>query len=68
MQLAIHQLFKQVTISAEVADEIAEVVFEDMELGTSVSKEELAVKCQLIRSLFSVIEALAKRFGEVHLE
>lgn len=42
------------------------MVQDDLELQTTA--EELALKCQLIRSLYSVVSALCRRFGEVHLE
>ena len=42
------------------------MVYEDLEL--QMSSEELGLKCQLIRALFTVIDALVRRFGEVHLE
>ena len=53
-------------MTQEVAEEIAEMVYEDLELQTS--SEELALKCQLIKSLYGVITAMCQRFGEVHLE
>lgn len=49
-----------------VVDEIVEMVIDDLELNAS--PEELVLKCQLIRALYNVVDALAKRFGEVHVE
>jgi len=63
---AVQKLLKRAKMPAEVSDEIAEMVQEDLELQTT--GEELALKCQLIRSLYSVISTLCRRFGEVHLE
>ncbi len=57
---------KKADLPHTVIDEIAEMVWEDLELQTS--SEELALKCQLIRALFTVVDALVRRFGEVHLE
>lgn len=53
-------------ITAEVSHEIGEMVHEDLELQSS--SHEMALKCELIMSLFALIEALSKRFGQVHLE
>ena len=49
-----------------VADAIAEMVHEDLEM--EMTGEEMVIKCQLIRQLYAVIEALCKRFGECHVE
>ena len=57
---------KKTKLDPEVINEIAEMIHEDLESQTSV--EELVIKCQLIRSLFKLIEDLCKRFGEVHVE
>lgn len=53
-------------MTAEVSHEIGEMVHEDLELQSS--SHEMALKCELIMSLFALIEALSKRFGQVHLE
>ncbi len=42
------------------------MIYDDLKLQTS--GEELALKCELMMSLYTLIEALCKRFGEVHLE
>lgn len=63
---AITKLMRKAKMSPEVCEEIAEMVHEDLEM--SITRDELAVKCELIISLYTVIEALCKRFGEVHLE
>ena len=52
---------------AEISSEIAEMVYEDL-LMQPAAREELAVKVDLIMSLYTVIEALCKKFGECHLE
>ena len=57
---------KKAKMSAEIADEVAEMVYSDLQL--MMSAEELVMKVQLIRSLYSMIIALCRRFGEVHLE
>ena len=62
---AIQKLMKKMNLIPEVLAEIAEMIHEDFDEQTSVA--ELVIKCQLIRSLFSLMEALCKRFGEVHL-
>ena len=56
---------KKMVLAPEVVTEIAEMIHEDLDQQTSVA--ELVIKCQLIRSLFTLVEALCKRFGEVHL-
>lgn len=53
-------------ITPEVSQEIAEMVHEDLELQPT--SQEIAQKCELIMSLYILIESLSKRFGEVHLE
>ena len=57
---------KKANLPQIVIDEISEMVYEDLEL--QMSSEELVLKCQLIRALFTVVDALVRRFGEVHLE
>jgi len=42
------------------------MVHEDLELQPT--SQEIAQKCELIMSLYVLIESLCKRFGEVHLE
>ena len=42
------------------------MIYDDLKLQTT--GEELALKCELMMSLYTMIEALCKRFGEVHLE
>ena len=56
---------KKMNLIPEVLAEIAEMIHEDFDDKTSVA--ELVIECQLIRSLFSLMEVLCKRFGEVHL-
>ena len=56
---------KKMTLLPEVVTEVAEMIHEDFDGCTSVA--ELVIKCQLIRALFTLIEALCRRFGEVHL-
>lgn len=63
---AVNTVMRRAGQTPEVSQEIAEMVFEDLELQTSC--EELILKCNLIKSLYIVIEVLCKRFGEVHLE
>ena len=62
----IRKLMRKAKMSAEIADEVAEMVYSDLQL--MMSAEELVMKVQLIRSLYSMIIALCRRFGEVHLE
>ena len=62
----IRKLMKKAKMSAEIADEVAEMVYSDLQL--MMSAEELVMKVQLIRSLYAMIIALCRRFGEVHLE
>ena len=62
---AIQKLMKKMKLIPEVVAEIAEMIYEDFDDQTSVP--ELVIKCQLIRSLFSLMDALCKRFGEVQL-
>ena len=57
---------RKAKMSAEIADEVAEMVYSDLQL--MMSAEELVMEVQLIRSLYSMIIALCRRFGEVHLE
>ena len=57
---------KKAKMTPEIADEIAEMVFSDLQ--SMLSAEELVLKVQLIRSLYAMISALCRRFGEVHLE
>ena len=49
-----------------VANAIAEMVHEDLELDTN--SEEMVIKCQLIRQLYDVVDAICLRFGECHVE
>ena len=53
-------------VPLEASHEIGEMVYEDLE--QQLTSQEIAHKCDLIISLYSVIDTLAKRFGEVHLE
>ena len=62
---AIQKLMKKLNLIPEVLAEIADMIHEDFDDQTAAA--ELVIKCQLIRSLFSLMEALCKRFGEVHL-
>jgi len=48
-------------MSPELCQEIAEMVYDDVEMQSS--SEELALKCELMMSLYTLIEALCKRFG-----
>ena len=63
---AVRKLMKKMQLNLEVVNEIAEMIQEDLDFHTSF--EELVIKAQLIRSLFALIEALCKRFGEVRIE
>ena len=63
---AVIKLLKKARMPQEVSEEIAEMVFEELE--QQITSEELALKCQHIRSLYGVVTALCMRFGEVHLE
>jgi len=62
----VSKLMQRARMSPLVSDEIAEMVHED--LLQQISSGELALQCELILSLFTLIEALCKRFGEAHLE
>ena len=57
---------KKAKMSPLVADAIAEMVYEDLEL--EMTSEEMVIKCQLIWQLYNIVEALCKRFGECHIE
>lgn len=60
------KLMRKAKISPLVADAIAEMVHEDLELD--MTSDEMVIKCQLIRQLYAVVEALCKQFGECHVE
>jgi len=60
------KLMVRARMSPEISQEIAEMVHEDIEM--QASSQEMALKCELIMSLYALIEALCRRFGEVHLE
>jgi len=62
----VSKLMIKARMTTEVSHEIGEMVHEDLELQSTSS--EMALKCELIMSLYALIEALSKRFGEVHLE
>ena len=62
----ITKLMIRARMSPEISQEIAEMVHEDIEMQSSSA--EMALKCELIMSLYNLIDALCKRFGEVHLE
>ena len=66
VQQTVVKLMRKTRVPLEIAHAIAETVYEDLELQTT--REELALKCSVIHSLFAVITALCQRFGEVHLE
>jgi len=57
---------QKASLSQEVSEEIGDMVHEDLEMRAT--SKETALKCELIISLFCLIEAFCKRFGEVHLE
>lgn len=59
-------LMQRTGLRTEVAEEIGDMVYEDLELRTT--SQEFQIKMQIIRSIFNIIESLCKRFGEVHLE
>ena len=60
------KLMRKAKMNQFVADDIAQMVHEDLEL--EMTSEEMVIKCQLIRQLYNVVEALCKRFGECHIE
>ena len=62
----VQKLMVRARIAHEVSLEIGEMVYED--LGLQCSSQEIAVKSELIMSLYKLINALCNRFGEVHLE
>lgn len=66
MSQVVAKVMQRAHLSQEVSEEIGDMVHEDLEL--QATSEELALKCELIISLYKLIEAFCKRFGEVHLE
>ena len=58
---AVSKIMRRARMSAELCQEIAEMVYDDVEMQSS--SEELALKCELMMSLYTLIEALCKRFG-----
>lgn len=49
-----------------VIDELIDMFIDDADL--EVICDDLTLKCLQIRALLNVVEALAKKFGEVHVE
>lgn len=58
---AVSKIMRRARMSPELCQEIAEMVYDDVEMQSS--SEELALKCELMMSLYTLIEALCKRFG-----
>lgn len=62
----VYNLMVRARINPEACIEISEMVYEDLELHPT--SDEIAQKCELIISLYKIIDSLARHFGEVHLE
>ena len=52
----VNKLMRKAKMSPLVAEAIAEMVHEDLEL--EMTSDEMVIKCQLIRQLYQVVEAL----------
>ena len=66
MVQVVQKLMARANILPEISQEIGEMVHEDLQLHST--SHEIALKCELIISLYILIDSLCKRFGEVHLE
>jgi len=62
----VKKLMRRAQMGPLVANAIAEMIYEDLEL--EMTSDELVIKCQLIKHLYEVVEAVCKRFGECHIE
>lgn len=62
----IQMLMERTNASQLVIDELIDMFIDDADLD--VICDDLTLKCLQIRSLLNVVEALAKKFGEVHVE
>ena len=66
--IAIRKLMLKANMSLAVAEEVAEIIYDDFEMRMIESPEQLLHEISLIQPLYRIINALCRQFGEVHLE